>query len=455
MTDFAEARIKHERGHVDEAVKMYDDILNAQVGKVNHEVLFFYGTALYQQGKVGLAATVLKQCIEARPTFQSAYQNLANCYRWANDFKGAEEIYKAGLELGPSADLEACLGGLWINRGNPEKALYHYQRSLEIEPRDDLVRFNMGFCYLEMGDWKRGWPLYDLGYQTGARSNRQYLNLPVWKGEKDKTLIVWGEQGLGDEIMFASLIPDLQRICKRVIFDCHPRLVDTFKRSFPDVEIHGTRKNYNLEWVSNSDADAHCSVTTAAMYLRNDDSDFPGTPYLKADAEVVKAHRARSNRMRIGITWAGGTKGTHMHARSFPVDTLLPILEQDADFYSLQYTPSAAREVCVLEEKHGVHLAHMPGIAENQNYDATINFIASLDLVITVCTTVHHASSALGVPTWTMTPSEPAWRYGIKGTTVPWYKAARLFRQAKGEPWKVVVERVAGELRKNLLKEAA
>lgn len=444
MTSFAEARIKHERGHVDEAVKMYDELLNSEVGKVNHEVLFFYGTALYQQGKVGLAAVVLKQCIDARPTFQSAFQNLGNCYRWANDYEGAEEIYKAGLELGESADLEACLGGMWINRGNPQKALYHYERSLAIEPRDDLVRFNSGFCHLEMGDWGKGWPLYDLGYITGARTPRQYLNLPVWQGEPGKTLIVWGEQGLGDEIMFASLIPDLQKVCKRVIFDCHPRLKHTFKRSFPDVEIHGTRKNYNIEWVSKTDADAHCSITTAARFLRNEDKDFPGVPYLYPAVTLPKRHK----RLRVGVTWAGGTKGTHAHARSFPVDTLLPILDQNCDFYSLAYHKNAARELCELEEQHGIHLIHYPSIVEAENYDQTMNFIGGLDLVITVCTTVHHAANAMGIPTWTLVPSEPAWRYGIKGNKSVWYNSATLYRQKKGEGWDKVIERVAKDLQK-------
>jgi tetratricopeptide (TPR) repeat protein len=446
MADYENAKVLHERGQIPEAVAEYDALLNATVGTINHEVLFYYGTALYQLGKVGLAAVVLKQCIDARPTFQSAFQNLGNCYRTALDFEGAEDIYKCGLELGASAELEACLGGLWVNRGNPQKALYHYDRALAIEPRNDLVRFNTSLPLLEMGEWEKGWKAYELGYDAGARNVRQYMNLPKWQGEHGKTLIVWGEQGLGDEIMFASILPDLQKISKRIIFDCHPRLVDTFKRSFPDVEIHGTRKNYHLEWVAKSDADAHCSVTTAAMYLRNKDSDFPGTPYLKADPEVVKEHRARSKKMRVGLTWAGGTKTTRADARSFPVSTLLPILKNDCEFFSLQYTKDAAREVCELEEKSGIHLKHWPSIAENPNYDETINFIASLDLVITVCTTVHHASAALGVPTWTMVPSEPAWRYGIKGTTTPWYNAATLYRQKKGETWKPVIEKIAADL---------
>jgi len=142
MAEFADARIAHERGQVDEAIRMYDEIMNASVGVVDPEVLFYYGTALYQQGKLGLAACVIKQAIDMRPTMQSAYQNLANCYRSANNHDGALEIYEAGAELGASADIEACLGGLWVNKGNPQKALYHYERSLAIEPRNNMVRFN-------------------------------------------------------------------------------------------------------------------------------------------------------------------------------------------------------------------------------------------------------------------------------------------------------------------------
>ena len=450
MVDFAQARVVHERGHVNDAVLAYDELLNTSVGVPDPEVLFYYGTALYQQGKLGLATVVLKQCLDMRPTMQSAYQNLGNCYRQALDFKGAEEVYLAGLDLGESADLEGCLAGLWINRGNPKKAMYHYERSLKIEPRDKLVQFNKGLAHLELSDWRKGWELYDIGYEAGARANRQYVDLPKWQGEHGKILIVWGEQGLGDEIMFASMLPDLQKICKRVILDCHPRLVDTYKRSFPGMEVHGTRKNVSLEWIAKSDAEMHCSITTAAKYLRNDDKDFPGTPYLVANAETLERKRYRKGKLRVGLTWAGGTKGTHMHARSFPLETLLPVLDQDCDFFSLQYQTTAAREVCELEEKHGIHLRHFPDIAENQNYDKTINFIASLDLVITVCTTVHHAAGALGVPCWTMVPSEPAWRYGQKGTKTPWYNNTTLYRQFKGENWDAVANRVAVDLEKML-----
>ena len=449
MLSFAEAKSMHERGNIQEAIQAYDMLLNSNFG--NNEVLFYYGTALFQQGKTGLAATVLKQVIQSVPNMQSAYQNLGNCFKMEQKKDEAEDVYRMGLKLGPEAELYAALGGLYINRHQPLVALENYKKALEIDPRNDLIRFNMGLAYLELGDWDKGLEYYELGFKAGNRADRQYKNLPKWDGSPGHNVILWGEQGLGDEIMFSSVLPDVIKDCKSIIWDCHPRLVDTYKRSFPEIQSHGTRKNYYLEWFDKCDADCHASITTAAMYYRKKDEDFPGQPFLKADPVQVAKYRQGAKRLRVGISWAGGSKHTNSAVRSVELQKLKPILELDCDFFSLQYTKEAANEVCALDESLGIQLHHYPDIVENYNYDKTINFIASMDLVITVCTTLNQAAGALGVPTWTMVPSMPAWRYGLSGTTSPWYKSVRYFRQKDGDSWNPVVCQIADELN-NLVK---
>lgn len=446
MLSFEEAKMMHERGQIPEAIAAYDALLNKNFGNV--EVLFYYGTALFQQGKTGLAATVLKQVIETAPNMQSAYQNLGNCFKMEQKKDEAEDIYKMGLKLGSDPELYAALGGLYINRHQPLVALENYEKALELDPRNDLIRFNMGLAYLELGEWEKGLEYYELGFKAGNRADRQYKNLPKWDGSQGKTVIIWGEQGLGDEIMFGSCLTDALRDCKKVIWDCHPRLLETFVRSFPDIECHGTRKNHYLEWFDKCDADAHASITTVASFYRKKTQDFPGTPFLKADSEEVAKHRKNARRLRVGISWVGGSKHTNSDLRSISLDKLKPILEQDCDFYSLQYTGDAAKQVCELDQNSGIHLHHYPELVENYNYDKTINFIASMDIVITVCTTLHQASGALGVPTWTMVPYMPAWRYGLSGTTSPWYKSARMFRQKGGDTWGPVIRQVSEELNK-------
>jgi len=143
---------------------------------------------------------------------------------------------------------------------------------------------------------------------------------------------------------------------------------------------------------------------------------------------------------------------TRKDLRSFKLDQLLPILSKDCDFYSLQYTPESAREVCELEEATGYRVKHFPGLVECKNYDTTINFIGSMDLVISVCTTAIHAAGALGIPCWILTPSAPAWRYGLEGEKNDWYGSVRMFRQGNGEEWSKVIERVANELDKRVLQ---
>lgn len=442
--DFDQAKILHERGEVGQAIKIYDELLNREFDDPN--VLFYYGTALVQQGKTGLAANVFARAAVKTPNDINIMQNLANCYKLENRDREAEEILRMALQIKQTPELWASLGNIFINNGTPQKALECYEKGLKLDPKNDLIKFHTGLAYLELGMWEKGWEGYEHGFKAGNRNFRDYRGLPVWNGEKDKTVIVWGEQGIGDELMFMSVIPDLIKDSKKVILDCHPRLVKTFKRTF-GIEVHGTRKNQMLEWFANSGAECHCSVTTVAAHYRKKDEDFPRTPYLKSDDSVETKHRKSGDgRLRVGISWTGGVKQTRRDLRSLNLEALIPILKHDCDFYSLQYTPESAREVCELEEKYGMRVKHYPNYVECFDYDETINFIASMDLVISVCTTVIHAAGSLGVPVWIMTPSRPAWRYGIKGADHAWYGSAKMFRQKVGETWNPVIYKISEEL---------
>lgn len=447
---FEQAKILHERGQIGEAVQIYDKLLNERFDDPN--VLVYYGTAMLQQGRAGLAANIFMQAATADPNNVDIMQNLSNCYKTENRNEAAEEILRMALKIKETPELWGSLGNIFINNGTPYKAIECYEKGLKIDPKNDLIRFFRGMAYLELGMWERGWEGYEHGFNTDRRIVRQYKNLPVWNGEKDKAIIVWGEQGVGDELMFMSVLPDLIRDAKRVILDCHPRLVKTFQRTF-GIEVHGTRKNQVLPWFEDAEADCHTSITTVASRYRKKDEDFPRTPYLKSDDMIVARHRQHGDgRLRVGISWTGGVKQTRKDLRSLRLEELLPILKQDCDFYSLQYTTDSAREVCELEEKTGMRVKHFPNLVECFNYDETVNFLASMDLVISVCTTAIHAAGSLGVPVWIITPSKPAWRYGTKGTTHAWYGSATMFRQRPGETWAPVIHQISEALAKRTKK---
>lgn len=451
MSDlFESAKVHIDRGEIDHAIPVLIDHLN---GHFHDEVaLFMLGACFIQKGKNGIGAALTRQAIEIRnkrgANFPEALKNLGACFRNENKPDVAREIWEVALTVetdkNEQAQILSNIGGSYVNNGSPEKAVEYYDRSLAIRPDLLTVRFNRGLALLEQGKWREGWEEYFQGFGSGDRVLRRYGSIPEWDGTSDKTLIVWGEQGVGDEIMFASCLPDLIKVSKKVIFDCHPRLVELFKRSFPGIEIHGTRKTLsNLTWVDTAEADAAVCISTLPKWFRNQDSDFPGVPYLKP-GEWARGKTP----LRIGISWTGGTKLTNTDLRSIKLKKWEPLLKsiEGAEFYSLQYTPDAAREVCALEEKTGLHVKHWPSWVQARDYDRTAAFVGSMDLVITVCTAVHHLANAIGVPTWTLVPSKPAWRYGIGGEN--WYRStSTFFRQAEGEGWGSVLARVETALK--------
>lgn len=453
-TLFEQAKVHIDRGEIDAAAHCLVNHLN---GDFHDDVaLMMLGGCLLSKGQNGLCAAVTHRAIEIRRAkgkpFPEALTNLGGAFKAENRLEMAEEIWTLALEAEDlpheRAKILSNLAGCHINEGRPERAVDYLDQALSIRP--DLIgaQFNRGLAHLELGNWQQGWQDYEAGFASGDRRTRRYRDIPPWDGEPDQTVIVWGEQGVGDEILFASCLPDLIAMSRRVIFDCHPRLVETFKRSFPGVEVHGTRKiQGELDWLDEVDADASVCLSSLPMYFRNRDEDFPGKPFLKANPTMPSDLLRAGYKPQIGIAWAGGTKKTRQDLRSVPLDAWLPVLRAiDADFYSLQYTASAAREVCELEEQAGIRVKHYPGWVECKDYDRTISFAASMDLVITVCTAMHHAANAVGTPTWTLVPSKPAWRYGAKGEL--WYRETnRFFRQADGETWEPVMARVADALR--------
>lgn len=460
-TEFFEKAKSHlDRNETDQAINALLDHLDTCFGDVT--AIYMLGGAFLAKSHPGLGAILTRAAIElkvaaGRPEFPEAFMNLGSCFRLAHDKNAAKEIWKIGLaqETLPyqKARFYGCLGTAHINEGDPEPGVRYLDQGLALAPNDGTLRYNRGLAHLELGNWQQGWADYEQGFRSGDRRGRRYGDLPGWDGSSGKRVIVWGEQGIGDEIMFASCLPDLIEVSEGVTFDCHPRLVALFERSFPGVSIYGTRKQQSgVDWLLHTEADAHVCVSSLPMFFRNRDEDFPGTAYLKADRQSLLVpssdQHSPTRKPRIGLSWAGGTHKTRMDLRSIPLKQWEPILRSvDADFYSLQYTDTAAREVCEFEEMTGVKVKHYPGWVECRDYDRTASFVASMDLVVTVNTTIHHLAGAVGVPCWTLTPSKPAWRYGVSGEKCPWYGSVKLIRQKMGDDWTPVIAEVASDLR--------
>ena len=438
------------KGDYDAAAQELSQFLNGDF--YHDEALFMLGYLYQMRGMNGLSAVLTSAAIDSRQArrkkpFPEAMMNLGAAHKAEHQHDIAERIWLDALrhEKLPRerSKIMVNISGLYINEAQPEKALEWCDKALAEDPKNYGAMANRGMACLEMGRWREGWEGYRACYVTGDRPKRNYNRLPDWDGTPGQHVIAWGDQGVGDEIFFASCLADLQRVCRHVTLDGHPRLEHLFRRSFPEMTVHGTRKNLSeLDWLRDCDAEAIVGLADLPGFFRNA-GEWDGKSYLKANYLDFPRHAPR-----IGLSWTGGTKKTRTDLRSLPIEALEPILRArpDAQWFSLQYTPAAARDVCELEERTGIRISHFPGWVECFDYDRTASFVASLDLVITVTTAVHDLAGALGVPNWVLVPSRPPWRYCAGMTeTVPWYGSARLFRQTKDKEWDGAIANIAKE----------
>lgn len=447
-TQIERARALLVKGDLGGATEALYAVLNDDF--FNEEALFMLGSCFMANDRNGVGAVLTSAAIDARAVkgkpFPEALMNLGVAYRAERQDGTAVRVFTDALrhESVPRerAKIMVNMSGIYVLANQPETAIEWCDQALAEDPKCHGAWTNRGMACLQLGRWREGWDGWRHTYATGDRNLRRYGDLPQWDGTPGQSVIVWGDQGVGDEIFFASCLNDMARVCRKVTLDCHPRLPALFKRSFPEFEVHGTRKDLSdLAWLHASDAQAAVGLADLPGFFRNN-GEWDGLPYLQAD----EPYDPTDKQLRIGLSWTGGTKRTRADLRSLPLDMLEPLLHArpDAQWFSLQYTPDAARQVCELEERTGIRMSHYPGQVECFDYDRTASFVNSLDLVISVGTTVHHLAGALGKPVWTLAPVRSSWRYC--GDRLPWYDSAKLYRQEKDGDWSAPVERIVSDL---------
>jgi len=297
-----------------------------------------------------------------------------------------------------------------------------------------------GHIRLAKGDWKAGFQAYRATMRTKWRKEWAYGESKEWQGEPDAIVMVTGEQGLGDEIMAASVIHDAAKSCKQFIFDCDARLATLFRRSFPGVLVTPTRREREITLPVMPTH--HKSLFGLGELFRQKDSDFPRDPYLIPDREDVQMFRDRfKGKKVIGLAWSGGLPRTGMEPRAAGLNAFLPLLRRGGEFLSLQYTSDLV-EIDAFEKQHGIRITRLPWVTMGQDMDLLAALISACDEVVGVHTTALHLSSALGVPTTTLVHRGSGWRYS--GTDLIWYpETTKLWRKNAGESWRDCVERLA------------
>ncbi len=425
------------------------DICHAELLKAPQDPnwLCLLGNIYEKAGKQALAYSLFGRAKDVDDSHAFAWMNYGrvaqDMWRWQ---EGERALLKA-VSLYPEPKNKAValanLAALCSDWGRWKDCEKYAKRALQLDPGCRIATCNLGFAQLAQHNWAEGWKNYraNLEYTTRVRVN--YKGEPEWDGTPGQTVVVYGEQGIGDEISFGSMIPDAIRHCRKVIVDCDPRLEGLYKRSFPNARVYGTRRakaTDGLRWAkADSDFDASLAVGQLGEYFRTKQEDFPGRPYLVADPDRVtmwKALFATKRKPVIGIAWRGGVPKSGAKFRQWDLEQLLPLFQSvEAHWVSLQYKPST-REIAAFHVKHpDIDLAEYPFATLSQDYDDTAALVASCDLVICMQTAVAHLAGALGVPAHVFVPKISQWRYAGTSSAIPWYRSLTVHHQ-RDDDWK-------------------
>lgn len=434
------------------AERQFNFLLNAD--PANPVLSYLLGTILMQKKQHGLASHLLKYTVQAKPQMAEAWNNLGICFRSMRKDEMASMAWDRAHQLAPTvADIPANHASIYLSNGTPEKALELAERSLKIDPKSPGGKWHKALALLEMQQFDTAWSWHESrldnnspGITVGRRNYHANHETPWWDGWRKERVALHGEQGLGDEVMFLSCVPDAMERAEHITIECAPRLGGLVRRSFPGCTVYGTHGAR-----PETKADSKLAMGSLPKFFRKSVLQFPGKPYLVADPERRETYRARLAAMggkpKVGLAWQGGMSKTGVDVRSLALEELKPKLPTEFDYVSLQYTSGAAEEAAA----NGV--VHWSEAATGADMDDQAALIAELDCVFSVCQTAIHVAGGLGVPTFCLVPSKPSWRYAVKGDTMPWYRSVRLFRQ-KGD-WDGAVNAAIAAMRKRLTMKAA
>lgn len=452
--DLLQAKELAESGELDASWKLVNAALSENTNDSRGLLLMTF--ILEKAGRVPEAYHIAKRFCDIYPGEPAGWINVGRTcdVLWKTD--EAEAAYRKAIACAREDKLRMQaynnLAALFIQTGRFKDAKPYCERALAIEPESGKAKHNLGMCLLAERNWAEGWPLYSASVGSAHRIAWRYGDESEWDGTPGKKIVIYGEQGLGDEICAASMFNDAIEISDKVIIDCDARLTNLYKRSFPKAKVYGTRTAKTLTWAAEDhQIDASISAMELGKLFRMKDDDFPGTPYIIADPDRMTMWRAVFSGKRkpaIGIAWSGGVPQTGMKFRQWSLDDLLPLFRAiDAHWVCLQYRDAQA-EIEEFRTRHPeVDIKQYAHATLTKDYDDTAGIVGACDMVICMQTAVAHLAAAMGKYTWVFLPKNSQWRYAGESDSIPWYRSLHVLRQKKRGEWESVIDEAAKNLK--------
>lgn len=414
------------------------------------------GDAYYLAGQHAHALPEYLRAGALRPESAVAWSNAGALFREAGRPELALSALQRALTVDPANSSALCNSALSLHDiGEFSAALEYVEKALIQRPDYPEAKWNRALLDLLHGNFARGWEGHEFRtVQLAKLGGLRTFSQQRWNGERfdGKRLLLWPEQGMGDQLQFARFIPRVKALGGTVIIGCSSGLVPLFKANFPDadeiIEVGASFAPVDLQLPLMSiphvlglvdRLDAEC-----VPYLRANGS---ASEQLSGALPALAANEKRT--LRVGIAWAGQPKHLNDRNRSLTLETLRPLLAvRGIEWYSLQKGDAAEAQLAPFNAQSlSQSLPQVTPLGPLfSDFNDTAHAVSRLDVVITVDTSVAHLAGAMGAPVWLMIPFVPDWRWQVNRKDSPWYPSAKLFRQAHAGEWNTVIAQMANEL---------
>ena len=454
-TDYSEAYnnrgvVLKNLGRIDEAIESYNKAI-----KINPNYFDTYhnkGLALQSKFNFEESLNNYDYAIKLKPDYAQAYNNRGVVLKHLNRIDEAIESYNKAIKIKPNyPDPFNNLGFIFQLKKDYKKALLYFNKALELDNYSEDKKFTIGLLNLKFKRFKEGWEGYELRKKVKDRDVKlkkyDTFNLPILNELKNKNILIYSEQGLGDIIQFSRYIKPLSKLNNNITFKTYPSLLKLFNNFNNHCIVTSSE-------IDTSKFDYICSLLSLPIIFKTDYNNIPPVVQNCLNVEKNKIlfwqDQIKSNNFKIGISWRGNVENKLMFDKSFELKLFSNISNmRNIDLINLQkdYKPELENSKKIVKIKNFENLDN----SEDAFLD-TVAIIKSLDLVITVDTSIAHIAGTLGINTWLILKFDPDWRWFLDDNKTPWYPSISIFRQDQIGSWKDPFARIESNLDKLIKK---
>ncbi len=439
--------VLHKINKSNEAIQNYKKAI-----KINPSYAIAYtnlGNTYADLEKFDEALLNQKESVKLEPNNPEFRINLGTSLKNLGEFEQSMESYKKAVDLNPNyAEGYNNLGNALTELGKFEEALVKYRKAIEINPNYKKAHLNEGLVRLNLKEFKNGWDKYESRLGKGGDTPIRYEINKIWDGNYlNGTLLVWGEQGLGDHIMFSSMLKDLTKYSKKVILEIDNRLENLYSRYFKKEKL------INIKVIKEGEEkkfDKHIAIASLGQYLRKSEKSFSSSPrkYLQTSTSKEKELNNKffnNKKFKVGLAWK--TLNKTQKFRNIELKKMLPIFSNpNCDFINLQFG-KFDEDSKELKSKYSININSISEVDNYNDIDGLAALINCLDLIITIENTTMHVAAALGKNTWVMLSKNSRWHWFGGEEKSLWYPSVKIFKQKKIGSWDDVINNISKQLK--------